>query len=238
MAELEAADYQVLNAVKEKIKLLCDAYRFRDALNLIKGTEVKSQKHAAERDLLTRRVEWLVQFKDQLVRDLTAGGYNGPLMRKNGVALPGGVAAATETHLSIRIGAGNALMQWHELTPASVLAMAKSFFRPNLAPETLATRQWHAGVFCIFTELYNESQVLMGEAALVNEEYRLHKALFFGQPAEPPPAPTPGLTPAPEAAIPANTAPGTGLEMAKDPLNPNKRNSDETMIKGLRRPTQ
>jgi hypothetical protein len=238
MAEAEGTDAQVLNAAKEKMKQLSDTYRFRDALLLIKAVNVKSEKYVAERDLLARRVEWLVQFKDQLVKDLTAGGYAGTLARKNGLALPGGVVAATETHVSIRIGAGGAWVQWHELTPASVLAMAKAFMKPTLPPEALATRQWHAGVFCIFTELYNESQILMGEAALVNEEYRLHKALFFGQPAEPAPAPKPAPVPAEDGASSAAAAPGTGLEMLTDTLNPTKRNSDEKMIKGLRRPTQ
>jgi eukaryotic-like serine/threonine-protein kinase len=238
MAQIEAADEQALTEAKLKIKALCETYQFRDALLVIKGAEVKSQKHQAERELLTRRVEWLVQFKEQLIKDLTIGGYNGPLLRKNGTSLPGGVAAATETHLSIRIGAGSAMVQWHELTPASVLGMAKSFFKPALPPEALATRQWHAGVFCIFTELYNESQVLMGEAAMGNEEYRLHKALFFGQPAEPAPTPAPAPAGPADPAAPANNAPGTGLEMLSDSLNPNRRNTDESMIKGLRRPPQ
>jgi hypothetical protein len=243
-AEFEAADEKVLTDAKLKIKGLCETYQFRDALAVIKTAEVKSEKHVAERDLLARRVEWLVQFKDQLIKDLALGGYSGPLARKNGTALPGGVAAATETHLSIRIGAGSALIPWHELTPASVLAMAKSFFRANLSAEALATRQWQAGVFCIFTELYNESQILMSEAAATNEDYRLHKALFFGQPAEPVPAPAPAPgsaatpAPAPDAANPSTTAPGTGLEMLSESLNPNRRNSDETTMKGLRRPPQ
>jgi eukaryotic-like serine/threonine-protein kinase len=238
MAEFEAADEKILTDVKLRMKALCDSYQFRDALLAIKSADVKSEKHIAERELLAKRVEWLVLFKEQLIRDLTAVGYAGSLMRKNGTSLPGGVAGATETHLNIRFGAGNAMVQWNEVTPASVLGMAKSFFTPTLPADALATRQWQAGVFCIFTELYNESQLLMGEAAIVNEEYRLHKALFFGQPAEPAPTPAPAPAPAPQAPTAGNEAPGTGLEMLNNSLNPNKRNSDETMIKGLRRPTQ
>ena len=239
MAEVEAADEKVLTDAKLRIKGLCETYQFRDALIVIKATEVKTEKHLADRELLIRRVEWLVQFKEQLIRDLTATGYSGPLFRKNNTSLPGGVAAATETHLSIRIGAGSAMVQWNELMPASVLAMAKSFFKPTLPPEVLATRQWLAGVFCIFTELYNESGILMGEAAAMNEEYRLHKALFFGQPAEEAAAPAPAApAAAPAAPAPTNSAPGTGLEMLNDSLNPSKRNSDEMTIRGLRRPPQ
>jgi hypothetical protein len=237
MAEMEAADEKVLTEAKQTIKSLCDNYRFGEALEVIKRVDVKLEKHIADRELLQKRVSWLVDFKAQLLRDLTSGGgYNGPLYRKNGTTLPGGVASASDTHLAIRIGAGSAMVQWHELTPASVLAMSKSFFKPTLPPAELAARQWRAGVFCIFTELA-ECEALMGEAAAVNEEYRLHKALFFNQPTEPAPAPPP-QAPQAEAPKPADTAPGTGLEMLKDPLNPNKKNADETLIKGLRRPGQ
>jgi eukaryotic-like serine/threonine-protein kinase len=235
-AEQAAADEQALTEAKLKIKGMCENYRFRDALLTIKATPLKLEKSVAERDLLAKRVEWLVQFKDQLLRDLiSAGGYAGPLTRKNGLALPGGVVNATESHVNIRIGAGSAAVLWQELSPASVLAMAKAFIKPNLAPDVLATRQWQAGVFCIFTELYAESQVLMEEAATINEEYRLHKALFFGQqPEEPAPAPAPQEPPQPAT----NEAPGTGLEMSGSALNPSKKNADESVIRNLRRPTE
>lgn len=241
IADAEAADEKVLTDAKLKIKTLCESYRFRDALILIKGVEVRTEKHLADRDLLIRRVEWLVQFKEQLLKDLTTGGgYVGPIYRKNGTLLPGGVAAANESHLSIRIGAGSALVQWPEVMPASVLAMAKAYIKPNMPPATAATRQWQAGVFCIFTELYNDSQILMGEAAMVNEEYRLHKALFFGQPAEaePAPSPTPSPTPAPGGAMAApaaaETGVGTGLEMLNGNLNPNRANPGAAGLPGTR----
>jgi eukaryotic-like serine/threonine-protein kinase len=241
MAEMEAADEKALTEAKKTIKKFCEDYRFGDAHQTIKRVDVKLEKHIADRDLLLKRVEWLVHFKRELIKDLTTGGgYNGPLYRKNGTTLPGGVASASETHLSIRIGAGSAMVQWHEVTPASVLAMAKSFFRPTLPPAELAARQWRAGVFCIFTELA-ECEALMGEAAAVSEEYRLHKALFFNQPTESAPAPAPApQAPSAETPKPADAAPapGTGLEMLKDPLNPNKKNADENLIKGLRRPGQ
>jgi hypothetical protein len=170
------------------------------------------------------------------VKDLAAG-YTGALQRRNGQPVPGGIARASETQLDIRIGGGLAQINWADLTPQSVLSMARAFFRLSPAGVALADRQWQAGVFCIFTEQYTDSQQLMSDAATVKEEYRVHKARFFGEP-EPEPAgtPTPAVPKVTEKK--PDAAPSTGLEMAKDPLNPNKRNTAEDIIKSLRKPPQ
>jgi hypothetical protein len=216
------------------MKTLCETYRFKDAMTIIQAVKVTLPEPSKERDLLMRRVEWLVQFKDQLVRDLNTTGYTAVLQRRNGQQIAGGVARASELQLDVKVQFGNVPIAWADLAPQSVLAMARSFMKPTLPPEALADREWQAGVFCIFTDLTNESEALMAEAATVKEEYRFHKGLFFGQPEQPA-----DTNPAPAPEPPKQDAtPGTGTEMADKPLNPSKTDMNENVLKGLRRPPQ
>ncbi len=233
MAAQQAAEEQILLDAKLKMKTLSATYRFKDAQSVIQATKVTLPDLVKERELLLRRVDWLVQFKDQLIRDLNAAGYTAVLQRRNGQQIAGGVAHASELQLDIRVQFGNVPITWADLAPQSVLAMAKSFIKPTLAPEAQADRAWQAGVFCIFTEL-PDYDALMTEAAAVKEEYRFHKALFFGQP-EPQPGDASAPTP-PPAPAPQDPAPGNGTEMADKPLNPSRTDMNENVIKGLRRP--
>jgi tRNA A-37 threonylcarbamoyl transferase component Bud32 len=234
MTDLSNAENQVMLTAKYKMKGLCDTYRFKEALGAIQEIKVSLPDNVKDRDLLLRRVEWLVQFKEQLVRDLNAGGYSGPLTRRNGQPLPGGVAHASDLQLDIKLQFGNVPIAWADLTPQSVLAMARSFIKSTLPADVLSDRQWQAGVFCIFSGLNDESQALMEGAAAVKEEYRLHKALFFGQPE---PQPDSGASAPPPPEPPKQDAPpSSGVEMAEKPLNPSKSDTGESIIKSLRPP--
>lgn len=236
MAERIAAEEQLLMDAKMRIKSLCETYRFKDALLTMQAVKVTVPDLIKERDLLVHRVQWLVMFKEQLVKDLNTSGYQAALQRRNGQQLTGGVARASDMQLDIKVQFGNVPIAWSDLTPQSVLAMARSFIKPTLPPDALADRQWQAGVFCIFTQLTNESQALMDEASTVKDEYRFHKALFFGTP-EPDPSAPPAAPETPPAPVP-DAAPGNGTEMADKPLNPSKGDMNESNIRGLRRPPQ
>jgi tRNA A-37 threonylcarbamoyl transferase component Bud32 len=233
---LRVAEEKVLTEAKYKMKAFCDAYRFLDAQEQIKLVDVKLEAHVKDKELLIKRATWLVNFKELLVRDIIAnGGYAGPLQRRGGGAVMGGIVSASESAVSIRIGAGSAQIQWSELTPASLLAMAKSFIKPTQTPEVIAQRQWLAAVFCIFEDLTQDSYLLMTEAAGSNVEYQEHKEKFFPskvpEPGGLPVEQSPGASPAPKADDPT----GTGLEMSKQPLNPNNVTpTDPSLVKKFR----
>jgi|GEM_PF-178487 len=236
MAAQTAAEEQALMDAKLKMKGLCETYRFKEALTVMQAAKVSLPDTLKEKELLLRRVDWLVQFKDQLIRDLNTSGYSAVLQRRAGAPLAGGVARASDMQLDVKVQFGNLPIAWADLTPQSVLAMARSFMKPSLPPDALADREWQAGVFCIFTGLTNESEALMAEAATAKPDYRFDKGLFFGQSDEPAPA---ANTPAPAPEAPKqDVAPGNGTEMADKPLNPSKSDVNDNIIKGLRRPTQ
>ena len=206
-AEAEAAEDALLTEAKFRIKALCENYQFTEAATLIRAVNVKLERAVSERDLLAKRVDWLVQFKAQLIRDLNTVGCTLPLQRKTGQQILGGVAKAGEQQLDVRVQFGSLPLQWKELSPKSILQMARFYMRPGLPAADLAERKWRAGVFCLFTQLFNEGQLLLEEAAAENTAYQNDRALFFGQS-------TPEPQPAPDATIP-----GTGTEMSEQPLN-------------------
>ncbi len=234
-AEQERAEEVALTEVKMKLKGLCENYRFGEAITLIKGAEITLEQNAAERDLLAQRITWLVNFKEQLIKDLSTAGYNAPLMKKNGQQVVGGVVRANDTQLDVKVAFGVLPIPWADLTPDSVMAMAATFLKANLPIDTLAERNWQLGVFGLFTGKVNEGVKFMDAAAAVRDEYRVQRAMFFESTTQDPaPAPAPKTPAAPAPAPEAPMAEGT--EMAKAPLNPSNPNSPATTQINLRRP--
>ena len=228
--DTEAAEEKTLTDAKLAVKTLSENYRFAEAAAAIHAVNVKLESSIAERDLLAKRIDWLVQFKRQLIEDLNTGGCTLPLQRKSGQQIVGGVARATDVQLEVRVQFGSLPIAWSEISPHSVLQMSRFYMKPTLPPAVLADREWQAGVFCLFTQLFNEGQALMDEAATQKAEYQTHRALFFGQPAPEAPKPAPA-TPTAEG-----VAPATGLEMIGQPLNPSRPDLNAEIIKGILKP--
>ena len=191
-AEGEARDEKLLTEVKLQIKSLCENYRFTESAALIRAVDVKSDRSIGERDLLAKRVEWLIEFKRRLIEDINAAGCVAPLVKKNGQKLLGTASRADDLQLELRVQFGTLpAVRWSDISPASVLQMARIFMRPTLTQSALADREWQASVFCLFTQLSSEGQALMDDAVLRKPEYQNDRALFFGSSAPEAPAPVP-----------------------------------------------
>jgi hypothetical protein len=225
-ARAAGEEEKLLTDAKLKVKDLSENYHFDEAAALIRTLDVKVPKSIEERDLLAKRIGWLVEFKQQLIKDLNTGGCTLPLQRKNGQKILGGVAQAADDKLQIRVQFGSLPIAWSDLSPQSILQMAGFYMQPTLPPAALADRQWRAGVFCLFTQMFTEGQALMDAAAPASDEYKLHRALFFGEPA-------PQTPKEPEK---SGEMPATGLEQSKQSLNPSKPESATQIIQGIRKP--
>ena len=160
--------------------------------------DAKSDRSISERDLLIKRVDWLVEFKKHLIEDINLGGCAVPLVKKNGQKLLGIASRADDQALELRVQFGTLpAVKWIDLSPQSILQMARTFMKPNLARAAIADREWQASVFCLFTGLTNEGQILMDEAVNHRPEYQNDRALFFGQSEPEPETPVPGKAPEP-----------------------------------------
>jgi len=189
-AAQEQAEGQGLGVMKQKVKQLCDSHRFTEALAMARGFEAQNEKYRQDRDLVAQRVNWLVQFKAQLVKDVNAAGYLAPLTKRNGQQLIGGIVKANDTHVELRVAHGTFPVLWTDLSAESILKVATSYFAKT-PPEELNDKRWRTGVFCLFMGKVAEGIPLLEESAAANEEYRTHQALFFGKP-------TPDATTSPE----------------------------------------
>jgi eukaryotic-like serine/threonine-protein kinase len=237
-AEQERAEETALTDVKMKLKDLCENYRFSDALAMINAANVTIEQNVAERDLLAQRISWLVNFKQTLIRDVSGTGYSAALIKKNGQQIAGGVARATDTQIEVKVAFGSVPMPWADLAPASVMAMAASFIKPNLPIDNIAERQWQLGVFGLFTGKVNEGVQFMDQAAAVRDEYRIHRAMFF-ESTNQDPAPAPATPPANASPTPGAEAEqpmADGTEMSKAPLNPSGIGGAMNAEPNLRRP--
>jgi hypothetical protein len=146
--------------------------KFADARAVIVGLKkVESEKGKREHHGLTKRYEALARFKSILINDLNAAGYPGPITRRTGSALAGGVNKADETHIHIRTPYGAVPVLWTDLAPETIYAMAASFIRAGIPAELAADRKWALGVYALFINHVREGRVLLTDAAQVKPEY-------------------------------------------------------------------
>jgi hypothetical protein len=127
---------------------------------------------------LLKKMEWLAKFKATLIGDLNTVGYQAAVMKKNGGQIPGPVRRANETQIETVTPFGSLPAPWTELAPESVIAMSKSFLRPDLPAETLADRQWQLGVYEIYAGKAREGRELLVQAGQAKPEYREELNLF------------------------------------------------------------
>lgn len=180
----DQAETQGLAVTKQKVKQLCDNQRFNDALTLIRAFDAKNEKVIKDRDLVALRVDWLVQFKTQLINDINTLGYLAPLTKRNGQQVLGGIAKANETHVEVRVAHGTFPILWTDIAAESILKIATSYFAKSPAEE-LNDKRWRAGVFCLFMGKVAEGMPLLEESAKANADYQMHQALFLGKAATP-----------------------------------------------------
>jgi tRNA A-37 threonylcarbamoyl transferase component Bud32 len=184
MAEQEAADAQIIADAKAKANALSRQFKFSEARAAVAQAKPTGDKAKREIDALTKRMEWLTRFKATLINDLSTTTYAGPISRRTGSTLQGGVNRADETQVFNKTPYGAVPVAWPDLQPESVYAMAASFIRPGLPPEVAGERKWLLGVFTYFINRPKEARALLTEAAQQKREYadELKTFLEFAEP--------------------------------------------------------
>jgi hypothetical protein len=179
MSATEAADAQALAEARAKIEPLRSQFRPAEALLIARAVQVAGEKSQRELAAMVKRFEWLAKFKATLIGDLNAAGYPAAVTKKSGAQVPGPIRKASETQIETVTPFGSLPTAWTELPPESILAMGKSFLRPELPPDTLADRQWLLGVYAIQAGRLPDGQQLLVQASQTKEEYRESLSLFL-----------------------------------------------------------
>jgi hypothetical protein len=179
MSATEAADAKALADAETKIAALWQQFRLTEASAVAKAIQTTGEKAQHERAALVKRMEWLAKFKATLINDLNTLGYPSPVMKKTGGNLPGPIRRANEMQIESVTPFGSLPALWIDLPPDSILAMARSYFRPEFPPETLADRQWLLGVYAMQVGRPGDGRELLTQASKVRENYRADLPLFL-----------------------------------------------------------
>ena len=178
MAEMEAADTKALADAKTKMLPAIQQFHPAEALAAITAAQVTGEKSRQERATWIKKLTWLARFKTTLINDINTVGYAPSLVKKSGTQMPGPIREANETQIETPTPFGKLFGQWTELSPDSIVAMAKSFLRPDQSAEALGEREWMLGVYEYFAGKPKESHDLLTQAAQAVPQHQEEINLF------------------------------------------------------------
>jgi hypothetical protein len=170
MAAAEAADVKILEDARARIAPMWAQFRPADAAFVLGTVKVNSPAVAKKRDTIRKQMEWLGRFKATLINDLNTVGYPAAITKKGGATLPGPIKHANESQVEVVTPFGSLPATWLELTPESIIAMAKSFL--TRTPEATADRQWMLGVYAVSAGKKREGRDWLVQAGQLQEAYR------------------------------------------------------------------
>jgi serine/threonine protein kinase len=177
-AAAEANDATALAEAQAKAAPLMANFRFTEARTILAAVPATSEKGRQAKAISIQRAQWLDEFKAQLVRDLSSGGYLAPLLKKTGGQLPGTVSRVTDARLELKTQYGSMPVQWSELAPESISHMARSFSRPEAPVERQLRRKWLLGVYFMFAGKPTEGRALLNEVGQASLEYQQYLQMY------------------------------------------------------------
>lgn len=172
MLEAETVEAPKLAEAMQKCVAAIAQFRFAEAKAAAEAPSFNSAKYQAKQRLLVERMDALVKFKAQLIQDLITLGYTGPVNRRSGAAVPQGTLRATDTQLELRTPYGVLPIPWTDVTPDSVIGIARSFIRPDMPSEAAAVRQWNLGMYALAMGRRDMGRELLQAAALARPAYQ------------------------------------------------------------------
>ena len=175
----EAASWNAaLSSYKEQVAL----YNFADAAEAIKNMRPSDASLKSAKETAERKGQWLVDWKNDLMKDLNDTHFSGALADRSGEQYTG-IAGATDKSLSLKLRHGIARVTWAELSPQALLNVSTSFIQPT-APDA-ADRQWRCAVFASETGQAEVARQLADTAAKTKPQYRDQISALFSDVLQP-----------------------------------------------------
>ena len=175
----EAASWNAaLSSYKEQVAL----YNFADAAEAIKNMRPSDASLKSAKETAERKGQWLVDWKNDLMKDLNDTHFSGALADRSGEQYTG-IAGATDKSLSLKLRHGIARVTWAELSPQALLNVSTSFIQPT-APDA-ADRQWRCAVFASETGQAEVARQLADTAAKTKPQYRDQISALFSDVSQP-----------------------------------------------------
>ena len=167
-----------LSRYKEQVAL----YNFADAVEAIKNMRPSDASLKRAKETAERKGQWLVDWKNDLMKDLNDTHFSGALADRSGEQYTG-IAGATDKSLSLKLRHGIARVTWAELSPQALLNVSTSFIQPT-APDA-ADRQWRCAVFASETGQAEVARQLADTAAKTKPQYRDQISALFSDVSQP-----------------------------------------------------
>lgn len=171
LARNEAAEEEQLAEVKRKCNEQIAQKHFTEARDIAEEFRPKTAKVRRLTERLSMRVDALVEFRKQLIRDLGTTGYTGPAKRTTGAAFPPGRFTGTEAQLQLQSQFGMLPVGWNDVANETIVTMGRSFIRPGLSADETAERQWNLGNFALVMGYSDLGRELLTAAAAVKPQY-------------------------------------------------------------------
>jgi hypothetical protein len=171
--DLEAASWNAaLSSYKEQVAL----YNFAEAVEAIKNMRLSDASLKSAKETAEKKGQWLVDWKNDLIKDLNDTHFSGALADRSGEQYTG-IVGATDKSLSLKLPYGIARVTWAELPPQALLYISTSFIQAT-APDA-ADRQWRCAVLAGETGQAEAARQLADAAAKTKPQYRGQISALF-----------------------------------------------------------
>ena len=160
---------------KEQVAL----YDFRGAGAAINAAQITDSALKNTRVAMLKKAQWLADWKDKLIVDLTRSHFSGSIADIDGGRY-NGIAGADPEKLMLKTRYGIVGLPWAKLQPKKLLAVSASFIWPE-APDAV-DRQWLCAVFANETGQTDAARQFAETAAKAKPNYREQVPLLLPTP--------------------------------------------------------
>jgi eukaryotic-like serine/threonine-protein kinase len=167
--ELLAHETPQWNGALEAFRRAAAAYDFVAAGEAVRNVQLTEPSLKTTREDYERVVNWLVEWKAQLISDLNARGFNGRVVANN--AEYTGIAGASNTSLKLRNPYGFTESDWLKIPPATLVTASSAF-------ATDADRKWRCGVFAWTIGQTDAAKQLFDAACAAKPSYSEARKFF------------------------------------------------------------
>jgi hypothetical protein len=175
--KLAATETPVWQSAESAARNLEAAYRFADALAILRNARATATTLVKKRELEMQCVVWLADWKNELIADINRTGFGGAVTDIHGLRYDGPVQRADAKELELKTRYGGVMTRWQNLSPQMLLAMSTAFIQPGV-PD-LAKREWLIAIFARQNGLTNPGNELARKAADADAKFRDELPRFF-----------------------------------------------------------
>ena len=157
------------NAALANYKEHVAIYDFRGAGAAINAVQITDSALKKSRTAMLKKAQWLADWKDKLIVDLTRAHFSGSIADIDG-AQYNGIVGANPEKLMLKTRYGIVGLPWAKLQPKRLLAVSASFIWPEA--RDAVDRQWLCAVFASETGQTDTARQFAETAAKAKPEYR------------------------------------------------------------------